>query len=135
LIVVTEDIKIEWEDWVPDSIKDYESVFLKELEIIKGYILEALLWLSKKPNEPHHSVIIRLNIEEEDIDDDYFIDMYFEPDKSVSMSLHQVTIDENIVSHEYIAGWVHFPPTKSLNIKEIHKLRKDVIEFFKSYIE
>lgn len=131
---MTEDIKIEWEDWVPDSIKDYESVFLKELEIIKGYILEALLWLSKKPNEPHHSISIRLNIEE-DIDDDYFIDMYFEPDKSVSISLHQVTIDENIVSHEYIAGWVHFPPMKSLNIQEIHKLRKDVIEFFKSHIE
>jgi len=118
-------------EWVREDLIEHEKFFLEELEYIKGYILQAVMWLTSRPPEWTHVVKIWLNLDEAPLEEDFYITVVIEPDKKISIALREISFNENIEVEEYTDGYVHIPPFDSEKLSEIEALREKVIEYIK----
>jgi len=140
---MNEKISIEWTD---QDLQEYEAVFLEELEYIKGYILQAIQWLIPKPTDREHIVSIWLLLPEEieikgetfDLEDlipgDFFIEIIVEPNRNLTVNLHQKIMydsDEGFKFDEKAVGYVTIPPFNSFTLDQRQKLSEALHAFFR----
>ena len=121
-------------DWDKDGYEEFEDIFLEELQQMKGYILQAILWLNEKPHDRHHVVRIELKDENllhafEKIESEvsYFVEIYFEPDRRINIALMERDYD---APRERVIGFIQIPPLYTWTKEEREVLREKLRQFF-----
>lgn len=124
-------ISIEWDK---EGYTEFEELFLKELQKMKGYILQAIWWLNQKPKDRRHAVHIDLtddNIEyalneKYDSELSYFVEIYFEKSGKLNLNLMERDYED---LNEILIGLIQIPPLDTWTKEEKDVLTAQIKEF------
>ncbi len=113
-------------EWLEKEYQQYELSFLQLLNEIKGYIIQALFWLKKKPGDVNHRVQISLDVSETPIQGDFYLELYYEPDGKAMINIISIGNGETGI------GFVRFPPLDTFSLDDWKKLGERYLELVKT---
>jgi hypothetical protein len=111
-------------EWQNEKYQKYESDFLKALNEIKGYIIQAIFWLKNKPKKVHHNVHILLDFDETLGIGYFYLELYFDLNGKVMMNIISIDSESGV-------GFVQFPPLDTFSINDWNELSKKMSEYYR----